>query len=389
VGGAWIFSEESFIKKRFNFLSFGKLRASYGTTGSDQIADYQFLSLYQSINNVSSPYQGVNGYQPVGLTNPYLQWEETRKLQIGIDLGFLKDRILLNANYSHNRSSNQLISYGLPVTTGFYSIASNLPATVQNTGWEFSLSTINTENKKIKWSTSVNLTIPKNKLIGFENFENSGYASNYIIGQSINILKLYHFSGVNSSTGTYQFLDHNGNLTLNPVPNGNPDNDAISVVNQDPKFYGGVQNSFTYKGFQLDILFQLTKQLGQNYFLGNGSPVGSPNNQSVSFINRWQEPNDIATYEKYTTNTTQSFSNALNSDAIWSDASYIRLKNLSLSWQLPQTWRKSAHIRDCSLFVQGQNLLTITNYIGLDPETKSSVSLPTLRIVTLGVKMGL
>src|SRR5207244_2033054 len=140
AGGAWIFSEEDLIKNSLSFLSHGKLRASYGTTGNDQIGEYQYLSLYNP-TTFGVPYQGANGLAPNGLPNPFLQWEETRKLQFGLDLGFLKDRILFNSGYFLNRSSNQLLGYALPYVTGFGSINSNFPATVENSGWEFSLNT--------------------------------------------------------------------------------------------------------------------------------------------------------------------------------------------------------------------------------------------------------
>jgi len=163
VGIGWVFSKEKFINDNLPFISFGKLRASYGTTGNDQIGDYQFLSQY---NNVGAgvPYEGALGLIPAGLPNPYLQWELTRKAEGGLDIGLIKDRILLNATYFQNRSSNQLLGYNLPVITGFSSISANLPATVQNTGVELTLSTINMKTQNFTWSTHANLTIPRNKL---------------------------------------------------------------------------------------------------------------------------------------------------------------------------------------------------------------------------------
>ncbi len=133
IGAAWIFSEENLIKNIFPFLSFGKLRCSFGTTGNDQIADYQFLNLYSPVNGVSVPYQNSIGFIPTKINNPYLSWEETKKLQFGLDLGLFRDRIVINANYYRNRSSNQLLSYSLPIMTGFSGILRNFPALVQNT----------------------------------------------------------------------------------------------------------------------------------------------------------------------------------------------------------------------------------------------------------------
>jgi hypothetical protein len=109
-------------------------------------------------------------------------------------------------------------------------------------------------------------------------------------------------------------------------------------------------------------------------------------------LDRWQKPGDIATIQKFSTNSSdisQAFGRLGNSDAVWIDASYIRLKNVSLSWQLPEEWSKRMYLQNCSLFAQGQNLWTLTRYKGLDPETKSSTVLPPLRVITIGLKVGI
>jgi TonB-linked SusC/RagA family outer membrane protein len=390
VGLAWIFSQEKLIQDDFSFLSFGKFRGSYGVTGSDQIQDYQFLSLYDPLQN-GVPYQGVISYQPNRLTNPYLQWEETKKLQIGLDLGFLKDKILFNLNYYRNRSSNQLSGYSLPSLTGFMDIVENQESTIQNSGWEFNLSSKNIDLKDFHWVANVNLTIPRNKLLAYPNLENSSNAFTAVIGQPLNSIKVFHYLGVDPATGKYQFADKEDNPIFSP----NDPEDKTLVINPFPIFYGGLQNTFTYRRIQLDILIQFTKQKALNYTFG---PAASElfsyglGNRPVSFLDRWQKPGDVVSIRKYSTIGTdlnQSYSDLLNSDAAWTDASYVRLKNVSISWQLPQKWNNAMHLQNCNLFVQGQNLFTITNYTGLDPETKSSSSLPVLRVITLGVKVSL
>ena len=156
----WIFSKENVISRNFSFLSFGKLRASYGTTGSDQIGDYSFLDLYRP-TTAGVPYQGATGLQINNLFNPALAWEETTKAEGGLDLGFLKDRVLINVTYFHNRSSNQLVAYSLPSIAGETSVATNLPAIVLNTGWEATLSTTSILTPAtFRWRSSFNLTIP-------------------------------------------------------------------------------------------------------------------------------------------------------------------------------------------------------------------------------------
>jgi TonB-linked SusC/RagA family outer membrane protein len=384
IGGAWIFSNESLIKDHFQLLSFGKLRASYGTTGNDQIGDYRFLSLYDPLQQ-DIPYQGVLAYQPNRLTNPYLEWEETRKLQFGIDLGFLKDRILLSANYYRNRSSNQLSYYVLPSTTGFQSIAKNLTDEIKNSGWEFTITNTNLQTKDFKWSSCMNLTIPKTLLSASADHR---FLNPSLVGQPLSAAFYFHFLGVDPATGIYQFEDHNGN------PTSTPDNDLDRTVLIDlaPKFYGGVQSSLSYRDFQLDFLLSFVKQIAQNQGFGFNLPGGGNNgrgNQLADLLDRWQKPGDISAIQRFSTNRSdvfQAFQTIRESDAAWSDASYVRLKNVSLSWQVPETWNKRMHLMNCNLFLQGQNLWTFTRYKGLDPETKSSTTLPPLRVITIGLK---
>ncbi len=138
AGAAWVLSQTDLFKKHLPTVNFAKLRASYGTTGNDQIADYKYLNLYTP-TTAAVPYQGSTGLYVNGLTNPYIQWERTKKIQAGIDLGFLTDRLVLNVTYAHNTSSNELLYYGLPIITGFPNIISNFPATLTNTSWEFHL----------------------------------------------------------------------------------------------------------------------------------------------------------------------------------------------------------------------------------------------------------
>ena len=390
AGIGWVFSKEQFISDNLPFISFGKLRASYGTTGNDQIGDYQFLSQYSPVI-AQVPYQGASGLIPTNLTNPYLEWEETKKAEGGLDLSFIKDRILLNATYFQNRSSNQLLGYTLPIITGFSSITRNLPATVQNTGLEFTLNTINVKTKDFTWSTRVNLTIPRNKLVAFPNLATSSYASFFVVGRPLAVRKVFHLIGVNDTTGIYQFADSKGNPTYNPTY-GTDNNVIVSTA---PKFYGGFENEITYKGFELNFLFQFVKQVGSNYRFGGLYPGffnSGISNQPTWVLDRWQKPGDNASIQKYSSGLglfLPFYYAAYLSDGAYSDASYIRLRNLSFSWQLPKTWDKSAHLQNVRIFVQGLNLLTLTHYKGMDPENMSTSSLPPLRVLTGGLQISL
>lgn len=390
VGAAWVFSKEQAFSRLFKFISFGKLRGSYGTTGNDEIGDYQFLNLYNP-TSASVAYQNAVGLAPNGLPNPYLAWEQTRKLQVGMELGILKDRVIADVCYLNNRSSNQLLQYALPIITGNTGINENFSAVIQNSEWEISLATENMKSKSFKWSSIITLTLPENKLISFPNLFTSSLATQLVIGQPITIVKTFHFLGVDPNTGVYQFADLHGNPTSSP----NPITDQTVVINTYPKVYGGVQNTFRYKGFEIAFFAQFVKQLGGSYTFGNlpgyFDNTRGNGNQPTSVLRRWQKPGDITFMQKYNSNLSlgAQVTNAKLSDASYADATYIRLKNVSVSWDLPASWTQKVHIQNCQLYVHGQNLLTITNYDGLDPETKSATILPPLRVIVFGMQLTL
>lgn len=385
VGAAWIFSELKTLKENVKWLSFGKIKTSYGTTGNDQIGDYQYLSLYTSYPPTIS-YQGQSRLLPQSLSNPDLQWEETHKTNFGLDLGFFSNRILINADYYINQSSNQLLTYPLASITGFSGVAANLDATVRNYGWELTWTSQNVRSKQFQWTTNFNLTIPKNKLVQFANLANSGYADVYVIGKPITIAKAFKLIGVDPETGFYEVLKANGQTTTSDVTF--PD-DLFERVNLAPKFYGGFDNQFRYKSFSLDVLFQFVNRLGYNYKYG--FVAGTLSNVPAWVLDRWQKPGDKAAFEKFTSgqnsfNMGPGLWASSQSTEAYDHAAYIRLKNLSLSWNWPDSWTKKLHVQSGSLFLQGQNLLTITNYQGIDPESLNYNTLPPLRVITLGIK---
>lgn len=388
VGLGWIFSQENWINKYAPFLSFGKLRTSYGITGNDQIADFSYLSIY-AITNPSVLFQNSFGLFPTNIPNPYLKWEETRKWQIGMDLGLFSDRILLGATFARNRSSNQLISYVLPSLSGFQTIVKNLPATIQNTSWEFTLNTVNIKTSHLTWSSSLNLTIPRNKLVNFPGIELTGYAGGFdgvVIGQPLGIKKLYSYAGINPANGKHLLIDRNGNANVGAdLPN--------TYVAAQTTLYGGVSNTISYKGFQLDLLLQLVQKRGPRDFywynglLYPGGFYATFSNQPVSVLNRWQKPGDNKPIPPFSTSNYSS--TVTSSDAFYSyEASFVRLKNVSLSWQLPVGWLKKAHMSNAQLYFSGQNLHVFTKYRGIDPES-GATNLPPLQMWTMGLNLEL
>lgn len=380
-GVAWIFSNEKVFKDNLSFLSFGKLRASYGTTGNDQIGDYQYLDAWRPLSN---QYQGPS-LVPIRLFNPDYSWEINRKAEVGIELGFINDRILFSPVYFRNRSGNQLVNYRLPSQTGFTSITKNFPALIQNDGLEFSLSTKNISQKIFSWTTSINFSIPRNKLVSFQGLSTSSYANIYVQGKSLNLINAYHLLGVDPASGVYQFKDVNGDGLMDV-------NDYEANYNLDPKFYGGLSNSFQYRGWKLNIFLEFKKQMGysfNNYPIYSFTPGGMYNLPKIT-LSRWKMPGDAASIQQFTQTYTPAFDAQYNfsiSDGRLSDASYIRLKNVSLSYNLSEKLSKKINLLSASIYLLGQNLLTLTKYKGSDPETQNLFVLPPLKTITAGINL--
>ncbi|MBO9572445.1 MAG: SusC/RagA family TonB-linked outer membrane protein, partial [Chitinophagaceae bacterium] len=387
VGLGWIISEEPFFKRSLRFVSFAKIRGSYGTTGNDQIGNYQFMNLYGSYFN-EIPYQNAGSSTTFNLPNPSLEWEETRKLQLGTELGFWKDRLLLSVNYYQNRTSNSLTFVNMPYVTGFERLLTNLDALIENTGWEFTLGSNNKAIGKVLWNANINLTIPRNKLLAFPGLETSPLKNRTIIGEPLNSAKTFSFYGVDPTTGIYMVADKHGEPTTTP----NPDDQTI-MTNTMPRWFGGFQNSFTYKGFSIDFLIQFIRKKSFHLlrlttipgWLGAGDLYFMSGNQPAFILDRWQKPGDVKTYEKFS--STGIGLGSSTGDLTYQDGSYLRVKNVALSYQLPRGWLQKVKIQQMKIFVNGQNLFTLTPYNGLDPESLSITSLPPLRTIAAGLQV--
>lgn len=379
VGAAWLFSEEPFLREN-TLLSFGKLRGSYGTTGSDNIGDYNFFDSY-STSNSSFDYNG-SVLEPTRLFNPNFGWEENKKFEAALELGFFQDRVFLTTAWYRNRSSNQLVGIPLPGTTGFGSINSNFDATVENTGLEMDFRSVNVQNNNFKWTTTFNISVPKNKLVKYDGLETSTFRNSLVIGEPLSIRKLYNMTGVDPDTGLYTFEDYNNDGVINT-------DDRQWIEDTAPKFYGGLGNAINYRNWTLDVFFQFKKQRGGSF--NGGATPGGGSNQPVSVLDRWQQVGDQAPIQLYTlffnSAARSAYSNYTDSNASYSDASFIRLRNISLAYAIP---KDQIGGMDVSIYLQGQNLLTFTKYQGADPDQLSIIDgyLPLLQQFTLGLQLG-
>lgn len=354
VSAGWRISEEDFMN--VEAISELKLRASYGLTGNDDIPAFLYAELY---GNTS--YAGQPAIYPSNIPNPDLKWESTAQFDVGLDLGLFKDRITLSADYYDKQTKDLLLSRPLPPSSGFSSITENVGA-VQNRGIELGITTQNFVGD-FTWSTSLNLSANRNKVLKLYNDEpidDIGRGSSRIEeGEPIGIFYSFHSLGVDPSTGDIVFEDTNydGKIT---------DADRTKVGNPHPKFIGGFTNNFGYKGFDLNIFFQFS--YGNDVFNGSRLYLESlqgGDNQLEAINRRWKKPGDITDIPRATTDPVAAAQNKRVSSRFIEDGSYLRLKNLTLGYTFQGDWK---YIDKLRLYFSSQNLLTFTNYSGLDPE---------------------
>jgi TonB-linked SusC/RagA family outer membrane protein len=367
IGAGWIFSDEKFIEKAFPFLNFGKLRGSYGTTGNDQIGDYGYLDAYEAT-------RGPGGLFPTGLANPNYSWEINKKLEGGIELGFIDDRIRLGLSYYRNRSSNQLVGYPLPAIAGFTSVQANLPATVENTGWEVEFTSMNVDSENFRWQSSFNISFPKNVLISYPDIEQSSYANTYRVGHPLNISLLYEYTGVDPETGLYTIRDVNNDGSYDYQ-------DRLIIGNRNSAFFGGLSNNISYKNFSLQFLLDFVKQEGRLISFNAGT-IGN----SMKTVLAGLEENSSYQRISQSSSSINAYTQVQNTVFPIVDASYVRLKTASLSYNISKNLVQNIGIENCRLFVHGQNLLTLSSYDG-HPEHPYGGEIGSLRSITGGLEI--
>lgn len=384
IGASWIFSKESFFPKN-HILSLGKIRGSYGITGNDQLGEYKYISAYTVSGN---SYQGIRGLSPIQHTNPNYGWETVNKFEGAIELGLWKNQIQLTLNYYRNRTSNQLVGYALPVFTGFPSVQANLPAIIQNTGTEIELNANLFNNQKFSWTIDFNFSVPRNKLISYPNLETSSYRTQYAIGRSLSGAFLYHYTGLEAESQFPTFEDLNSDGRIRSA-----DDRRHTFLGQ--RSFAGLNNSFSINNnIRLDIFLQYVNQNGYQ-FIGSDTPGSNTgySNMSTSVLN------NSSIYKRFTSSSATPLGSAyrlLNqSDGVLGDASFLRVKNVSLSWDASTLFNSIVNSSILKLYMQTQNLFTFTKYKGLDPEVGLSSAigaaprLPALRMMTFGIQLTL
>ena len=385
AGGAWIASEEDWMKRVLpSWWSFLKLNASYGVTGHDGGGAYQYLSQWSTPAAYmgSPPYNNVVPLTPTHAVNQDYQWQENRKINADLTLGFLKDRINLTVTWYRDRCNNQLTSIPTPVFTGFASVTGNSPANVQNTGWEALVNAKVISSASISWTLGFNIGINRNKLLSYPDFQYSPYYLTMKIGQPLNNVYLFHYLGINPQNGQRSFTDynHDGVVTNNPnIPPGTVNDDHYIAIDVTPRYSGGIRSMLTYKRCMLTMFFNFKKQMGM---LPYTDLVGVMSNVPADlFKDHWQKPGDQVKNPRFSTQGSNSDGYFGQSDGAYTDASYLRLSTLAFSYSIPENICKKAHMQGLSLSINMQNVFTITSYKGVDPEITSFGTLPQPRVI--------
>jgi TonB-linked SusC/RagA family outer membrane protein len=420
---AWRFDHEDIIEK-LNLFSTGKLRVSYGITGNDRINSGLTAVNFAADNTTKYTLDGVaqvSGIAINNLANPNLKWEQTASLDVGLDIGFFKDRLILEADYYNKQTTNLLLDRSISPSTGFQAQFGN-DGSVENKGFEFTLQTVNIDGA-FKWSSTLTFSYNKNKVLSLGSNNSDIYVgslkpdgaadfeSPFIlrVGQPIDAIYGYKYAGIvqendpvlkttqkNSTPGEPKFVDVNKDGIIDA-------NDRVILGTGIPNAFYGFTNTFTYKNFQLDILTQaqtggkllnLQKE-DLEYPLSQGNTLATVPSQV------WSPTNTSGTLPS-TGFYGNPYGGWVNSKYVES-SDYIRIKNVNLGYTFPVGVIKHVGLSGLNVYVNVQNPLTFTKYTGLDPEVGNLVDVtqqnqnggrgidfnayPVTRMYTLGAKI--
>ncbi|MBL7843657.1 MAG: TonB-dependent receptor [Cyclobacteriaceae bacterium] len=376
---AYRISEESFMDG-ITWLDDLKIRAAYGRVGNSEIADYDWYTAYGSpaAGSVGIPagaqYLGGSILRLTRLGNDIIGWEEEDQFNVGIDFSLFGGRLFGSAEFYNNVTNNQLFNVDLPTDSGLGSVRGNV-GEVLNRGFDFELGGIVLDRGGFQYRVTANFSTLYNELVSLPNNQqrlvNNGVQ--LIVGEPIAFPFLLQFAGVNPANGKTMIVNKDGNLAYQGTQ------DDVDVRGTYiPTYFGGFSNNFSYKGINLEVFFQF--QGGNSAFNGDlynlYAAGSSANNQLVSQLNRWQNPGDITNVPRaYQGGIIDGFDQqhgTFGSTQFLSDASYVRLKQVTLSYNLPNTLVSKIGLNKVNVFVQGLNLWTATKFAGIDPEVVSN-----------------
>jgi len=396
VSAGWIMTREDFMQD-VNFLTFLKLRVSYGLTGNANIGNFPSRGLYGGTG-----YAGLSGLTPSQTPNPDLKWERTAQYNFGLDFELVGDRISGEVDYYIKETDDLLLNVNVPATSGFTSQLQNV-GELENKGFEFVLNTHNLVGQ-FQWSSNFNIAFNNNKITDLDDqVITGGFLNRAVEGEPIAVMFGKEYAGVDPDNGDALYYLHSEDGKDYDAGTTNDYSAANDVVIGDPNpdFIGGLGNRFSYKNFDLNVLLQFV--YGNDIYNGGGRYQSANgdffDNQTKKQLERWQEPGDVTDVPEarlFGGNGSNPSSRYIH------DASYLRLKNVVLGYTLPQSALNRLNLRRVRFYVTGVNLLTFTDYPGWDPEVNTDLysqsdnlnignefySVPQARTISFGVNIG-
>ncbi|MBC9931356.1 SusC/RagA family TonB-linked outer membrane protein [Chitinophaga qingshengii] len=426
VSVGWRLSQENFFRNAegLHFISNLKIRGGYAKVGNVEIGSYPFAGLYKT-----ALYGNDLGLIYNQLYNPDLTFETSKKINVGLDLGLLNDRINVTAEYFKNNIDGMVLlaptppSLGIPGASRPNVISRNI-GLMYNKGFEFSVNSTNIQRKDFTWSTGFNISFVKNRVTGLVNDADITYAYNITrVGNSVGEFYGYVSKGVNTANGNPLWEKADGSIVQGDFKSGyyyaydpaKPEDmskraEALTATDKrvlgqaTPTYYGGLNNTFTYKGFDLNIFLSFA---GGNKIY-NVTRQEALNNQKFQnggreLLNRWTKPGQETDVPKlYQGSDNFVLQNGNASSRFLEDASFIRAQNIGLGYSVPKRVVENMHLSNLRIFAQVQNAFVITKYTGMDPELNAYTGLrantepgidyntnPMPRTYTIGINVGL
>jgi TonB-linked SusC/RagA family outer membrane protein len=384
---AWRIDAEPFMQslRKINNL---KLRLSYGSTGFNGILPYGTFSTLKK-STYAFGETGMNGFQPATIANPNLKWESTASLNAGIDFGLFEDRISGTVEHYIANTKNILLRRSIPGSTGYTEVLENIGAT-RNKGWEVTISTVNIANSNgFQWTTDLNFSTNKNEIVQLYGDGKDDVGNQWFIGQPIGVFYDYQKIGIwqtseaelakayGAKPGQIKLADRNDDKTYS-------DQDRMILGSQLPGWIGGMTNRFSYKGVELNVVVNTRQKymIYSRWYENNNRLAGRYNNLNVDY---WTPENPTNENPRPDKNQESVYR---GSTLAYKDASFVRVKNLSLAYSLPQAWLQRASIKNLKISLSAENPFTITGYKGQDPEFESDgtrAMYPTVKMYAIGI----
>ena len=368
ASAGWVLSEEGFLKDN-QTLSFLKFRASWGQSGNADIGNFPALGLFGA-----GSYNEGSTLQPSQIANPALTWEKSTETNFGLDFGLFKNRISGEIDYYVKNTTDLLLQVPVPATSGFTTQFQNI-GELENRGWEFTLNSNNLVGR-FSWSTSVNLAINHNEVLSLASgqtlIDDSGsrYANVVKVGAPVGVFYGAEYAGVDPDNGDalWYINDLEVNADLKATTNDYNQAGFVELGSPLPTLIGGISNTLSYAGVTLDIRFQ--GQQGNKIHNSAGGFMSCNacwfDNQTRDQLDRWQQPGDQTDVPE----ARLGYSNGdqSRSSRYITDGSYLRLKNVTLAYDVPTSWLRWGGFKTLRVYATGTNLLTFTKYEGWDPE---------------------